>query len=148
MKKGFTLIELVIAIALSSVVFMISGSLIAFMVNNNYRNQRQEAFEQVKNDISIELSNAIRWGDKIQYNSGQMRIDSNEYSLSNNKILKNGSALTPDEVVIDSFEINNYSNDSSIGSYEIIIKMHNGGFSLASDTLNLVVSQRKTDITL
>jgi prepilin-type N-terminal cleavage/methylation domain-containing protein len=148
MKKGFTLIELVIAISLSSVIFILAGSMMAFMINSNSKNLRQESFEQVKNDLVMEFSNALKWGTEINFATGEITADGKEYKLADGKIYKNGESLTGAGVVIDSFDITNYSGSPGIVSLLIEVKMHNANFPLSTDTMEMVVSQRKTNVTL
>jgi prepilin-type N-terminal cleavage/methylation domain-containing protein len=148
MRKGFSLIELVVAMALSAIIFMISTTLMMSIMTSNTKNLRQEAFEQVKNDLQSELSNAIRWSSSITFSPGVLTVDGVVYQLNGGVITKNGEALTSQNVLITSFNIQNLSNSASYASLKLDFQLQNKNDPAVKDTMRLVVSQRKTTITL
>jgi prepilin-type N-terminal cleavage/methylation domain-containing protein len=147
MRKGFTLIELLVAIGISSVVFMIVGSVLALFVAQNTKSVRQEAFEQVKNNLAVELSNSIRWGNEISYGLGSLVVDGITYDLTGGTINKNGSSLISSNVVVTRFEIADKSTNPELKSFEIDIEFTDRNYAVYRDQMHLVVSQRKTGIT-
>ncbi len=146
MKKGFTLIELLLAVSLSGVIFVVVSSLLMFVVTSDLKNKRQEAFEQVKNDMQIELSNAVRWGKEISYSAGELVIDGVTYRLLDGRMYKNADPITSAGVTIKSFGINNFSNDLRYVSLSIDLEMEDRSYALSNDVLTIVVSQRKTQL--
>jgi prepilin-type N-terminal cleavage/methylation domain-containing protein len=148
MKRGFTLLELTVAISLSSIIFMVVGGLLAFAIDRNSKNQRQELFEQVKNDLAADLTNSVRWSKNVEADSGHINVDGTVYMLRDGKIFKNGQSLVPEGVVVAEWEVVDRTRKPGLVSLEIRIKMHNKAFSVAEDTLRLVVSQRRTEVTL
>jgi len=146
-KKGVTLIELLIAVSMASVVFMIVGSLLATFVTQNTRSYRQEMFEQVKNDLSMELANAIKWGQEVTISGNVILVDGVEYKQETGRILKNGQSLMLDNVSIKRFEVINRSTNPEIVGADITIELEDKNYPIASDVMHLVVSQRLTEIT-
>lgn len=140
------MIELLIAMAMASVVFMIVGSLLATFVTQNTKSQRQELFEQAKNDLALELSNYIRWGQDIQISGSILTVDGNIYRVENGNFLKNDQNLISSKLGVTSFEIEDRSAAPGLVSLEMTIGLEDRGYPLASDVMHLVVSQRKTDI--
>jgi len=65
MKKGLTLIELLVTLGVSGLVFVVVGSIIGILFTTSTRDKRLEVFEQVKNDVAAELSNTLRWGQVV-----------------------------------------------------------------------------------
>lgn len=146
MKKGFSLIELIVALGVSSIVMLTVISLMLTFMSSNTKSKRQEMFEQTKNDLQLELSNAVRWAKVVQINPENIVTDGKSYTLSGGQIYKDGEALTPTGVEVTRFDINNYSNDIDLVSVEIRIEMRDRSFVTARDGLRVVVSQRKTSI--
>lgn len=153
MKKAFTLIELLIAMGMSSMIFMLVSTILVSTLNSNTRDIRQELFEQTKNDISINLSNDVRWAEKTAYSAGDPAVltlndGAVVYNVVGGRLQKNGQAITPSSVVITKFTIENYTNVSSptqLASYQIVIEMEHIKISTAKDQMRIVVSQRKTN---
>lgn len=147
-RKGLTLIELLIAISMASVVFIIVGSILAAFVTQNSKSQRQEMFEQAKNDLSQELSNNIRWGSEIVLSENMITVDGNEYKLENGYLQKNGQNLLTDRIRIKSFLAVDRSVKDQIVGADITIDMEDRNYPLASDVMHLVISQRVMEIIL
>lgn len=148
MKKAFTLLEILIALALSSMIFLLVSSLLVTMLTTNTKNSRKEVFEQTKNDISVSLSNDIRWAEKVSFTPNDpatININDNSvvYEVKNNALVKNSEPITPDNIKIVSFTVENRSNDANLGSYNINIEMEHAQLSTTKDRLKIVVSQRK-----
>ncbi len=139
--------ELLVAMSLSSVVFIMVGSILAVFVSHNTQNQRQEVFEQVKNDLATELTNNIKWATNVTYGLGYVDADGTEYRADNGNLLKNGTNLLPDRVAVSRFEIIDRSAIPDLVSLEINIELEDRNYPVAKDGLHVVVSQRKTDIT-
>lgn len=152
MKKGITLIEILISLGLSSVVFLIVSTLIVTILNSNLKSQRQELFEQTKNDILIEMSNKVRWAENVEIipgDLGELIINDGEstYSVSpGGVLLKNGVPMVTDEIVVTRFTVENFSNSMDMASVQVSLEMENAAFPAAKDSMRFVVSQRKTDL--
>jgi len=146
MRKGFSLIEILIAMSLSGMVFILVSSMMVLLLTSNSKSQRQESFEQVKNNVLVELSNAVRWSDVVTFTTNSLTADSKVYELSGGAIVKNGENITPDDIEVTKFEIKNYSGVAGWASLEVAIEMKNRNYPLAQDKLRLVVSQRKTTV--
>lgn len=147
MRKGFSLIEIMIAVSLSGMVFILVSSMMVLLLTSNSKSQRQESFEQVKNNILVEISNAVRWSEVVTFSPNRITTDTNVYELSAGAIVKNGEKITPDDIEITKFEIKNYSGVTGWASLEVAMEMRNRNYPLAQDKLRLVVSQRKTTVT-
>lgn len=146
-RKGLTLIELLVAITLSSFVFIMAGSFMAFVIDRNTKNSKQELFEQVKNDLALDFSNSIKWATHVNITGNGFEADGTVYSLTGDKISKNGQNMIEEGVGIDSFEVKNFSLDPDLKSLQIRVKMKNLASPLSTDQLEMVVSQRKVEVT-
>lgn len=104
-KSGFTLIEILIALGLTSAIFIIATSLVVNIFTSNTKSRHTEALAQVKNDLQAEFSNSVRWADNISYVGGSLQIDSVVYRLENGVLMKNGVPITPAEIEITSFKV-------------------------------------------
>jgi prepilin-type N-terminal cleavage/methylation domain-containing protein len=150
MKKAFTLIELLIALGLSSMVFMLVSTLLVTVLNSNTRDSRRDVFEQTKNDITVGVSNEVRWAEKISYtpgNQGELDINDGQivYKLDTNGILtKNGTAIIPETIKVTKFTVENLSNNSDTVSLNINVEMENRKLPSSKDRVKIVVSQRQT----
>ncbi len=146
MKKGFTLMEMLLAVGLASVVFGLAGSLTAFIMERNTRDLKQEELEQAKNDLTVELSNAVRWAKDVEVLSDGVMVDGVSYILDDGKVRKAGEAVTSDDVVINRFEVKNYSATSRRVSLEISVEVSSARSSIYNDSMRIVVSQRQTEV--
>jgi prepilin-type N-terminal cleavage/methylation domain-containing protein len=144
MKKGFSLIELLIAMTMSGMIFITVSSLLVTLLNSNTKNRRQEVFEQTKNDLFVELSNSIRWGDEISSTMDSLVVDGITYRLESGAVTRNGEAITPTAVEVTQFQIVPRSAATGFESFEINVVLKDKNFNLNTDKLDMVVSQRKT----
>ena len=148
MKKAFTLIELVIALGMSAIVFVVVSSLVVMILSTNTKARRQEVFEQTKNDLVVELINNVRWGKQVDVtDNGEtdtLTVDSVVYRLEDGRVTKNGEPISPQSVEITSFDIGDYSAQDGLAGLEIKLGMRDRSFSLLTDTLEVAVAQRRT----
>lgn len=145
------MIELMVSIGLASIVFILAGSFMAFVVEKNTKNQRTELFEQAKNDITRELSNSIKWAETVTMTDGgdgldTLSVDKSVFELNSGKLERDHESITPDGVVITGFNVQNFSQSPTLASLQIVVKMQNSSFPLSQDVLRLVVSQRKMEV--
>lgn len=150
MKKGFTLIEVLMALGLSSLVFVLVSSLLVTLLTSNSKNRRQEVFEQVKNDLFVELSGAVKWGEEVEVGgtegARELTVDGVVYRVEGERLTRGGEPLTPGGVVVKSWEINEYGARPDYAGLEITVEMEDRSFSLAKDQLRVVAAQRKTEV--
>lgn len=163
-RQGLTLVELLIAMTLASFVFLLVSTLLITVVNTNLKSKRQENFEQVKNDLLMEISNQVRWANLVGVaevtnelvicnkedltvcdpgitNSEEIRY---RFNTVDGSVEKNGEAITPNNVVITMFKIKSLSGIPGFASLKIDVEMRDRSITTNTDTLNIVVSQRKT----
>jgi prepilin-type N-terminal cleavage/methylation domain-containing protein len=145
-RKGLTLLELMVSMSLASMVFILAGSFMAFVVNKNTKNQRTELFEQAKNDLARELTNSIKWAEHIEVTGSGVVADGANFHLASGKIKKNGEDISPDGITVNSFEVKDYSLSPTLSSLQIRVEMQNSTYPLSKDSLRLVISQRKTEV--
>lgn len=145
-RKGLTLIEMMIAISLSSLIFLLVSSLMMMVINSNTRSKNREDFEQVKNDLQAEFTNRIRWGEVVQAAGNILTIDGVIYTLDTGKLMKDGEVISPKNVTITSFEVKNLSTDPQLASLELKIGLESATSTVQKDSMRLVVSQRQTSL--
>lgn len=144
-QQGLTLIELLIGMTMSAMIFLVSSSLMASLFFSDTKSKHKEILEQAKNDIQSELSNQIRWGQTIAVTPNQLTIDGATYQITNERLYKNGDPLTPSDVVIDNFKVEDYSTLPYLASLRVEVELHHKTNTSAHDTLTLVASQRKLE---
>jgi prepilin-type N-terminal cleavage/methylation domain-containing protein len=145
-KKAFTLIEFLVAMGVASMVFLLTSSVLMTIISANAKSAKNEAFEQAKNDLGAELTGVIKWASEVNLVNDDILVDGNLYHYESGRIYKNDVAITPGNVLINDFEVENYSTDPNLKSLAIFIQMTHKADILASDTLKIVVSQRKLEV--
>ncbi len=155
-QSGFSLLELLIGVVLSSMIFLAVTSLITVLLTSNSRSKQLDELEQTKNDLVQELSNTTRWGgditltDNAEQDSlkiGPVGIEKT-YLIENGALTRNGIRITSDQVTVTKFNVDERSGVNSLSSLEIEIEMENKGFKAIKDNFRIVVSKRITQISV
>lgn len=107
-NRAFSLIEILVGLAVSAAIFVIVTTLVVNIFSSSVKGRQNEMLEQVKNDLSAEFGNSVRWADSISYVSGLLQIDSTDYRLKNGRLFKGTQALTPEEVEITNFVVTEF----------------------------------------
>jgi len=131
-RRGVSLIEMLVAMGMSS------------MLTANARNRRQEAFEQVKNDLTAELTNAVKWAEDVSYASDQITAGETVYRMDNGHVTRNGSALNSNEVRVTRFEVTEYGPGEDNLSLNIQIDLEDAMNNSVKDTIKIAASKRLT----
>lgn len=111
MKRAFSLIELIIGMAIFGVVLTVVLSLLLSVSKSNLSDERRNTMEQAKNNIGVELTNAIRWSAAITLTpidaagNNEITVDGKRYRLEAKRILKGEEPITPAEVEVTKFKI-------------------------------------------
>lgn len=146
-NKGFTLIEFLIAIVLTSIIFVVVSSVIISTMYNTTKNKQGQILEQTKNDLAADLSNNIKWATRINVGANTNSFilyngpDSVEYKLNNKTVVKGNDALTPSQVAVTSFIVNR-----RLSSLEINIEMEDTQNRTIKDSLHLILSPRGKNV--
>jgi len=146
-SQGFTLVELLLGITISVMIFLTATSVLSLLFRSDVKTKRIDELEQAKNDLSAEFSNKIRWASNITYTNGAnatLSIDESEYTLSNERVLKGDQPLTPASVAVKKLQVTNYSNNPLIKSLEIVVEMESKNNSSVKQSVRIIASQRKT----
>lgn len=107
--RAFTLVEILVGLAVSAAIFVVATSLVVNIFSSSLKSRQSETLEQVKNDLSAELGNNVRWADTMTIGS-TLQIESTVYELSDGRIYKDGQPLTPLEVEITKFEVSKHES--------------------------------------
>ena len=145
-RLGFTLVELLIAMGMAAFIFVTVSSFLVTLLSSNTKSRRQEAFEQVKNDLAAEFSNSIRWAGTITTTINDMTVDDTHYELVGGRIVRNSEAITPENVEVIEFTVADLSATASLASLRIEVLMRDANYGLTQDRLTLTVSQRQTKV--
>lgn len=150
-KSGMTMIELLVGLALSGIIFIASSSLMVSLFSSNVRLKQQETLEQSKSDLIIELSDSIRWARDIIIDETNnrviitMRDGTNKTFVKNgNQFLKNGEPLTSTAITMTDFRIEEYSKSSNnqLKSVLVTLAFENEQFNAVKDRLSFIATQR------
>lgn len=144
--RGLGMIELLLGITMSALIFLVSTSLITTLFRSDTKSRSSQSIDQAKNDIMSELATRIRWAESVTFDGAHLVVDSVSYRIEGGRMYRGDDPLTPREVTIDGWEVSNYSLVDSLASYEIEIAMHHTTATSLTDSLRLVVSQRQTQI--
>ncbi len=104
-KNGFTLIEFLVGMTMTALVFIVATNLVIAFFKVDSKSQRSQQLEQAKSDLSSEFTNGMQWAKAVEFKNGVLTIDSNKYEISGGKMLKNGVAFTGANVVVSDFSV-------------------------------------------
>lgn len=146
---GINLIELLISLGVSSFLFLASSSIFFSFFSADLQVKQLDIIEQTKFDIQKDLSNSIRWAKHVTVanNHDAFSVEMPDkkiytYNLKNGKLMKNNSPITQSEIIITSFQVNDYSRIQKYASLVILVDMEHFKFNSVKDTMKLAVSQR------
>lgn len=114
-NRAFSLIEILIGLAVSAAIFVVVTTLVVNIFSSSAKGRQNEMLEQVKNDLSAEFGNSVRWADSISYVSGVLQIDSINYRLKDGRLFKDAQALTPEAIEITNFAVTEFEGPSVRG---------------------------------
>lgn len=136
--------EVLLSLGMASVVFLIVSSLMVTFYTSDTRSKQLEMFERSKNDVTLLVSNSVRWATLVQIDGSNLIIDENIFSLKNGRLYKNEEAFTPEGIRITEFAVENFSGDLNFPSLQIQITQEDRNNSLRTDKFSFVTSVRKT----
>ncbi len=145
-EKGLTIVEMIIGMTISVIILMISTSMMVNIFYKDTKSKQSEILSQVKNDLQSEITVGVRWAETLSFSDNELVVDNSIYRLNDGVIEKNGEAITPSSVYIEEFEIDDFSTTLQQKSLRVNIAMRHRDFSSVSDSLEVVVSQRKMEI--
>lgn len=151
-KNGFSLIELLIAISLSGILFLGVSTLMISLFQSNTRVRQIDRLEQTKNDVAIELTNAIRWAKTVSFDTNALVLQTpnsttNTYKFENNKVFKNDSPITPPDVIVSNFVARNFGASPNLPLVQVSMDIADKQFPTITSHTQFVVSQRVSTIT-
>jgi ABC-type Na+ efflux pump permease subunit len=141
------MIEFLVAIALTSIIFVVISSVIISTMQTSTKNKQSQILEQTKNDLAADLSNNIKWATRITVGAGSdsfiLTNDATpiEYKLDAKSIVKDGSALTPTRISVTAFTVTR-----RLSSLEITVDMEDTQNTAIKDTLSLILSPRGKNV--
>lgn len=146
MKKAFTMIELLVAMGIASLVFLLVSTLLITMINSNSKSKNQEAFEQTKIDVGMEITNAVRWGKSVSVANDQILVDGKTYSMDGGRVYKNENPLSPQDVVVSNWRVRDLSTKPGLVSLVLSADLSRMDDVFSKDTLRIVISQRQLEV--
>jgi len=149
--KGFTLIELIIGVLITTFIFLGASALILTLFGTSGRVQKSQSLDQAKNDIQVELTNNIKWAKILMIGPDSITADEIIYKFeSDGRLYKNGIPMTSGEIFLKNVYVTDLSRTRVSGeeliSLKVTLDLESKRSSNISDHLNLVVSQRRTRI--
>lgn len=104
-RKGFTLIEFMVGITMTALVFIVATNLVIAFLRVDSKSQRSQELEQVKSDLSSEFTNTMLWASSVDMTNGVLTVDGNKYKVSGGQFMKNDKALTGSKVLVSGFTV-------------------------------------------
>jgi prepilin-type N-terminal cleavage/methylation domain-containing protein len=149
---GFTLIELLISLVIGGIILLAEGSLLSILLSNDTRSRQLESLEQTKYFLQTTFTESIKWAKTVEYDLGSETLTLTYetqptivFQKLNNKLLKDGQALTEKNITVNRFLVNDYSVDpAKLSSLRIEIVLANTQIGNYIDKSVVVVSQRNT----
>lgn len=144
-KKGFTLVEFLIGMTMTVVIFIVATNLVVSFLSINTKSKRNQDLEEVKVDVSRQITDQLTWGTTITHSSNKLIIDKDTFELVGNTLKKNGSSLTPANVKVKDFSIFEYHNDpenKTAVSYKVEINLEHAESASIKDTISIFSSSR------
>jgi len=130
-KRGFTLIELVIVLALLGIVLSMIFSLIIFSFKNfDIQNEKANIISDARATMDY-LTRAIRKADTVEVVDGNLSMDSKMYKLEDRILFKEAKKVMEG---IDELNINKVDKTINI---EIVIKNSKGENYKLSSIINI-----------
>lgn len=156
-KRGMTLVELIVSIAIAGIIMTGISSLIMTLFVSNNRNKQLEAIEQNKYRLQTQISESVKWAKTINISPGMLTLTSVDnhgvpvttiYKLENKFIYKDGQPLTGSDVEITNFDITDNSANPAAGitGLTIDVKLRHKLLTSLTGRLKIVTSQRKMEI--
>lgn len=159
------MVELLIGILLTSMIFLAASSLVVTLFTSNTRTKQLDEVQQVKNDLMNELSNAIKWSGTVEVMGNDLMVitftddlgNQTTYTYSHdtiNDILNKRVDSGPDEpihssgVKVSTFTIKDFSvtkTANSPKSLEIFIELEDAQLTQIKDAFRIVASQRAVE---
>jgi hypothetical protein len=144
--QGLTLVEILIGLVMSTMIFLVATNLMVFLFFTDTKSKQIQMVEQAKDDLLSEFVVRVRWAEEIDFGSGYLDLDGVRYQLRDGRIYRGDDPLTPGYLVVDGFDVANYSADEDYKSLEIKVSMSYKTRSSLRDFMRVVVSQRKLEV--
>jgi len=129
-NKGFTLIELMLGLTMAVTIFIIATNLLISLLSTTTKGRRAEEISQTKNDIETDIRTNARWAKQISYQGGVLKLDANEYEIVDGRLLKNGSPLSNETVIVENLQVTKQTVVTPVTSpgagHGLIGKYYNG----------------------
>ncbi|KKU63211.1 MAG: hypothetical protein UX87_C0019G0002 [Candidatus Amesbacteria bacterium GW2011_GWA1_47_16] len=145
-RKAFTLVELLIGLALAGMVFVMISSFMVTLLNSTVKDKRRQAFEQTKNDLHREFSTKVLWAEAVTAETDRFSADGQEFKIIGERIYRDTTPITPENIRVTSFEVQNLSADPEFVSLQINVQMISKTPDLSQDALTSIISQRRLKI--
>ena len=146
-RRGFTLVELVVVIGLSGLIFVVVSGLTVSLLTVGTKNRHQQTLEQARDDVTSDISNIVKWREGIlAWDKNRLQVGDVVYEKSGDRFLKNGVSLLGENVVVTEMGIENYSALEDYPSLIVGLKIESRVLPQVKDEIKLVVSRRKTTI--
>lgn len=158
-NQGLTLIELLVGIFLTSMIFLAASSLVVVLFSSNTRTKQMDEIQQAKNDLLNEISNAVKWAAFIELiGTGKFQATLFDgtthvymYDAINNTLNKNGVPLHTSGVNVTVFEVSSLGVNADADapkSLQIKIELEDGQLKQIKDAFRIVASQRSVDTSI
>lgn len=117
MKKGFTLIEILIAAFVTMVAMVAATSTLMDFLKNRHTTQSMSELILTSESMINYLSQDLHWGKNGSWSAGpppEFNIENPpptlvEYRLDNGNLLRNGERLNNHNVIVDTFSLEEYN---------------------------------------
>lgn len=153
-SQGFTLVELMVAISISGIIFLAVSALIGTLFSSSARVTQLDALSQIKDDIAKDMSNSVRWAPDVSVSPGNDELtltsaqgEDTLYHVVDSQLFKNDTPLSPIDYEVTDFSVHDYGA-GRLASLDIELSLRSKKFTARTDTIKLVISQRQTDVTI
>lgn len=113
-NKGFTLLELLLGLTMTAIIFVVATNFIVSFLGVSTKSRISQEVEQVKRDITADISSNLTWGKSIAFVNGILEVDESIYRIQGGRLYKNDSPLTPANVEVSNMVLKRFVENMEV----------------------------------
>lgn len=113
-KKGFTLIEIMIVLAIFGVLMIAASDMLINVLQNSAKSVSQNEVRQNANKIMQDITSQIRGSTGVTQSASPWTINGNTYTLNSGDLTKNGQTINTSKVSVQNLNIPTCSSSCQV----------------------------------
>ena len=151
-SAGFTLIEIMLVMVILSLILTMAGGMFFDIFRTKKTVEEQQLLSSTVLSFYNQIEKKVKWAQAITSISGSSFIftddtgNHHEIEFSDEKILDNGMALTPENVRVKSFNVEDLSPDPDLPSLKFTLDLQSKEIETHELESSFVLSVRRKDV--